>query len=160
MNTLKRDFFGPENEAISFTFDTYNDQKNAINFGVTPYNSQREGLISQGGTSSFSGGRSSSWMGSWFNMSWNTTWQSVVEKYKEFWIVEISIPFKSIRYSKDSRVWGFNVWRNNTKINERSNWTAIPKGYNSYNLSYAGKIEFDSDLPKPCLLYTSDAADE
>ena len=149
VNTLKRDFFGPENEAISFTFDTYNDQKNAINFGVTPYNSQREGLISQGGTSSFSGGRSSSWMGSWFNMSWNTTWQSVVEKYKDFWIVEISIPFKSIRYSKDSRVWGFNVWRNNTKINERSNWTAIPKGYNSYNLSYAGKIEFDSNLPKP-----------
>ena len=39
------------------------------------------------------------------------------------------------------------MWRNNVATNERSNWTTIPKGYNMYNLSYAGKIEFDSQLP-------------
>ena len=53
INSLKRDFGGPENESVTFTFDTYNDQKNAFNFGITPYNVQREVLISEGGTSTF-----------------------------------------------------------------------------------------------------------
>ena len=38
INSLKRDFGGTENESVTFTFDTYNDQKNAFNFGITPYN--------------------------------------------------------------------------------------------------------------------------
>ncbi len=147
INSLKRDFGGPENESITFTFDTYNDQKNAFNFGITPYNVQREVLISEGGTSTWGGGGGRSSGPSWFNSSWNTRWESFVKKYEDFWIVEISIPFKSLRYRKDSRIWGFNVWRNNVATNERSNWTTIPKGYNMYNLSYAGKIEFDSQLP-------------
>lgn len=146
INSLKRDFGGPENESITFTFDTYNDQKNAFNFGITPYNVQREVLISEGGTSTWGGGGSSGGP-SWFNSSWNTKWDSFVKKYDEYWIVEISIPFKSLRYRKDSNIWGFNVWRNNVQTNERSNWTSIPKGYNMYNLSYAGKIEFDENLP-------------
>ena len=56
INSLKRDFGGPENESVTFTFDTYNDQKNAFNFGITPYNVQREVLISEGGTSTWGGG--------------------------------------------------------------------------------------------------------
>ena len=147
INSLKRDFGGPENESVTFTFDTYNDQKNAFNFGITPYNVQREVLISEGGTSTWGGGGRSSSGPSWFNSTWNTRWESFVKKYDDYWIVELSIPFKSLRYRKDSRVWGFNVWRNNVVTNERSNWTSIPKGYNMYNLSYAGKIEFDTDLP-------------
>ena len=149
INSLKRDFGGPENESVTFTFDTYNDQKNAFNFGITPYNVQREVLISEGGTSTWGGGGRSSSGPSWFNSTWNTRWESFVKKYDDYWVVELSIPFKSLRYRKDSRVWGFNVWRNNVVTNERSNWTSIPKGYNMYNLSYAGKIEFDSELPLP-----------
>ena len=147
INSLKRDFGGPENESVTFTFDTYNDQKNAFNFGITPYNVQREVLISEGGTSTWGGGGGRSSGPSWFNSTWNTRWESYVKKYDDYWIVELSIPFKSLRYRKDSRIWGFNVWRNNVVTNEKSNWTTIPKGYNMYNLSYAGKIEFDTDLP-------------
>tara|TARA_B100001057_G_scaffold500074_1_gene613335 strand:- start:101 stop:2332 length:2232 start_codon:yes stop_codon:yes gene_type:complete len=147
INSLKRDFGGPENESVTFTFDTYNDQKNAFNFGITPYNVQREVLISEGGTSTWGGGGGRSSGPSWFNSTWNTRWESYVKKYDDYWVVELSIPFKSLRYRKDSRIWGFNVWRNNVATNEKSNWTTIPKGYNMYNLSYAGKIEFDTDLP-------------
>ena len=147
INSLKRDFGGPENESVTFTFDTYNDQKNAFNFGITPYNVQREVLISEGGTSTWGGGGGRSSGPSWFNSTWNTRWESYVKKYDDYWIVELSIPFKSLRYRKDSRIWGFNVWRNNVATNEKSNWTTIPKGYNMYNLSYAGQIEFDTDLP-------------
>ena len=147
INSLKRDFGGPENESVTFTFDTYNDQKNAFNFGITPYNVQREVLISEGGTSIWGGGGGRSSGPSWFNSTWNTRWESYVKKYDDYWIVELSIPFKSLRYRKDSRIWGFNVWRNNVATNEKSNWTTIPKGYNMYNLSYAGQIEFDTDLP-------------
>ncbi len=140
VNSLKRDYQGPNNEAISITFDTYNDQKNALNFGVNPYGVQRESLIAKGGAALVPGV---------FNISWNTKWESYVKKYEDYWIVELSIPFRSLRYNKGNRVWGFNIGRNNLARSEWSNWTAIPKGYFPYNLSYAGKIEFDSDLPKP-----------
>jgi len=147
VNSLKRDFDGLRNESVTFTFDTFYDKKNAYNFGVTPYNVQREAVISEGGTSMWGmGGGSSS---GWFNRSWNTKWKSIVKKYDDYWVTEMSIPFKSIRYSKDQQKWGFNVWRHNLKSNEQSNWTAIPKGYNDYNLSLAGELVFESKLPKP-----------
>ena len=140
VNSLKRDYLGPNNEAIAFTFDTYNDQKNAFNFGVNPYGVQRESLIAKGGALLSPGV---------FNISWNSRWESYVKKYDDYWIVELSIPFRSIRYNSENRVWGFNVGRNNLAKSEWSNWTALPKGYFPYNLSYAGKVEFDSELPKP-----------
>ena len=147
VKSLKRDFDGLTNESVTFTFDTFYDQKNAYNFGVTPYNVQREAVISEGGTSNWRPGGGSS-LG-WFNRSWNTKWKSSVKKYDDFWITEISIPLRSIRYSREKQKWGFNVWRHNLKSNEQSNWTAIPRGYNDYNLSLAGELIFDGKLPKP-----------
>ena len=147
VKSLRRDFDGLTNESVTFTFDTFYDQKNAYNFGVTPYNVQREAVISEGGTSTWGLGGGSS-LG-WFNRSWNTKWLSYVKKYKDFWITEISIPLRSIRYSKENQKWGFNVWRHNLKSNEQSNWTAIPRGYNDYNLSLAGELIFETKLTKP-----------
>ena len=76
VNSLKRDYQGPNNEAISITFDTYNDQKNALNFGVNPYGVQRESLIAKGGAALVPGV---------FNISWNTKWESYVKKYEDYW---------------------------------------------------------------------------
>ena len=86
---------------------------------------------------------------SWFNINWNTKWFSGAKLYEEgYWIAEFKIPFNSIRYKEGSKVWNFNSYRGNSKINESSVWTVIPLGYSPANLSMTGELEFEYPLKK------------
>ena len=148
IGNLKRDFFGGSVDAMSFTFDTFQDETNGYMFGVSPYGVQREALLSNGGEGSYStGGRGGGGV-SWFNINWNTKWFSEVKLYDGYWIAEYKIPFNSIRFKEGSKVWNFNSYRGNSKINESSVWTIIPLGFSPANLSMTGEIEFEYPLKK------------
>ena len=145
---LKRDFRGGSIDYMSFTFDTFQDETNGYMFGLSPFGVQREALLSNGGEGSYSMGGGGSGGISWFNINWNTKWFSEVKLYEGYWIAEFKIPFNSIRYKEGSKVWNFNSYRGNSKINENSVWTIIPLGYSVANLSMTGEIEFEYPLKK------------
>ena len=148
---LKRDFYGGSTDYIAFLFDTFQDETNGYNFGISPFGIQREALLSDGGEGYFSmgGGGGSRGGISWFNINWNTKWFSGAKLYEEgYWIAEFKIPFNSIRYKEGSKVWNFNSYRGNSKINESSVWTVIPLGYSPANLSMTGELEFEYPLKK------------
>lgn len=136
--SLRRDFRGGGNDVMTFIFDTFQDQTNGVILGVNPFGVQREGLISNGGLQ-----RSD------FDLSWDNKWYSEVQVYEGYWIVEIAIPFKTLRYKEGQTEWNITFYRLDSKTNERSVWPATPRELNLYNLGYAGKLVWDEALGEP-----------
>ncbi len=136
IKSLRRDFQGAEIDGFHVNFDTFFDQTNAINFAINPYGVQREGTITNGGI-----GR--------IDTSWDNKWFSEVKTYDGYWIAELAIPFKTIRYKEGSEKWGFNSLRLDGNANERASWTGIPQGFSLSSLAFDGELIFDKPLKKP-----------
>ncbi|HCM74917.1 MAG TPA: hydrolase [Cytophagales bacterium] len=136
INSLSRDFQGPEIDGFHVNFDTYYDNTNAFNFAINPSGAQREGTIADGGNGSI-------------DVSWDNKWFSEVTVTDDYWIAEMAIPFKTIRYKEGSTVWGFNSFRLDGNANERVIWTSIPQGFSMSSLAFDGELIFDKPLKKP-----------
>ncbi|NJO91083.1 MAG: carbohydrate binding family 9 domain-containing protein [Chloroflexia bacterium] len=58
--------------------------------------------------------------------SWDAVWKSEVNLVDSGWIVEMEIPYSELRFSKNAnQVWGFNLYRRNTRLNEWSSWNYL-----------------------------------
>ena len=95
IQSLKRDFSYPVSDAFAVFIDPFNDKVNGFSFAVNPYGVQREGLLAGGG---FFG----------VTTSWDNKWFSAVKRNDSMWVVEMAIPFKTIRYKEGTRTWGIN----------------------------------------------------
>ena len=133
--SLKRDF-NWNTDYISILLDTFNDATNAFTFQSNPYGVQSEGLIS-GGNTDWRSDR---------NYSWDTIWEVESKIYKNYFICEFKIPFKSLYYQKNSNNWRFNIYRRNTEGNEHSTWVKTPQNLIIGNLAYMGDLTFEKTL--------------
>jgi hypothetical protein len=137
VQSLRRDFStGGNNDVVQVNIDTFHDKQNAFQFAVNPYGVQREGLVSNGDN---------------FSSDWDNQWYSQVRTYRDRWIVEIAIPFKTLRYRTDADAmrWGINFFRYNLSDNERSSWAPIPRGFSSSDLAFSGTLAWDRRPPEP-----------
>ena len=96
VGTLKRDFPGRSNDNTSILLDTYMDATTAYMFGINTAGAMREGLISNGGSDRNS-----------YNLSWDTRWYAEAKTHENYYIVEMAIPFKSIKYQEGAKKWRF-----------------------------------------------------
>ena len=135
--SLRRDFRAGGNDNVSLMFDTYNDQTNAFLFGINPFGVQREALISGGGTT-LSG----------FQTSWDNKWIGAAKIYPDYWVAEMAIPFKTLRFKEGAKRWRFNCYRFDTQSNERTTWIRIPRNQWIFNLGYMGDMIWEEPLGK------------
>jgi hypothetical protein len=134
--SYRRDFvFGNNDNFLSF-FDTFVDQTNGFSFGVSASGALWDGMMHSGST---------------MNLDWDCKMESKTKHYDDRWVTEMRIPFKSIRYPKDSRTWFMNFSRQDLKTNEKSSWAPVPRQFPTASLAYTGVLHFDDDLPKPRL---------
>ena len=133
--TLRRDFRAGGNDNITLLIDPFNDGINAFMFGTNPAGVQREGLISSGGTSLRG-----------FSTSWDNKWKCETKIYANKYIVEMSIPFSTLRFNKSSKHWRFNAYRFDMQTNERSTWVNIPRNQWIFNLGYMGNMYFSEEI--------------
>jgi len=138
IQSLRRDFDFRNNDNLGIYFDTYNDHTNGFYFNVNPFGVQREGLMSSGGNEPVD-----------YSSFWDNKWYTAAAQYDDRWVVEVAIPFKSIRYNNDT--WNFNVVRNDAKRNEVSSWIAAPLQYIPGSFAYSGKLIWDDPAPQPGL---------
>ena len=136
--SLRRDYRGGGNDGISFIIDTYQDNTNAFIFGINPFGVLREGLIANGGQ-----GRGS------YSLAWDNKWQGEATIHEGYWMAEIAIPLKTLRFKDKARAWNMNFYRIDTKYNERSSWNHIPRNNQIYSLAFLGEVEFEEPLTKP-----------
>ena len=137
VSSLRRDYSARSNDNVTVLFDTFRDGQNAFLFGVNAYGVQREGLVSERGAS-ING----------FNLTWDIKWQSASKKYDDRFVLEITIPFTSLKYPEGSQKWGFQSYRYDLQKNERSIWTNVDQNQIPINVGYYGEMVFEEPLKK------------
>lgn len=136
VQSLKRDFAAGTSDALNVLIDPYKDGLNGFFFGVNPLNVQREALIDNGQTTSF---------------EWDNRWSSAIQNLPDRWIVEMAIPFKTLRYkvAAGENSWRVNFVRTRLKNWEVSCWQPVPQQFSPNNIAFAGPLRWDAPPPKP-----------
>ena len=142
--SLRRDFFGDGNDSFSILLDPFQDNTNAVIFGINPFGVAREGLITNGGSSSggSSGPRS-------FSLDWDNKWNGEAKQYDSYWVAEMAIPFSTLRFGADQSQWNLNFYRVDSERGEKSTWSPIPINQSIISLATMKKMNWDEPTKKP-----------
>lgn len=109
---------------FSVFFDTYHDNQNGFQFLVTSANVQSDARLSASFTGDF---------GEYGDKTWNAVWESQTTITNQGWLIEMRIPYFSLRFSKrDSQDWGIQFMRFTRRNNERSTWNFIDPNVNGF----------------------------
>lgn len=136
--SLRRDFRGAGNDMFTISFDTFDDNTNAFQFGINPYGVRREGLVVNGGAQRGN-----------LSLDWENKWYGEVTRTDEYWVAEMAIPFKSIRYKEGNLVWNINSYRIDSNNGERSVWNPVPQNFALYSQAHTGQLIWDKAPKKP-----------
>ncbi|HSP92185.1 MAG TPA: DUF5916 domain-containing protein [Vicinamibacterales bacterium] len=134
--------------------DTFNDRRRAFIFGVNPLGVQEDGVQTEGGfsagmTRGASGGGmyGGNFMSGQVDLSPDYQFDSKGRITDEGYVVEIRIPFKSLRYPAGGPMrWGVNVHRKTQRTGRQDTWTDA-KRVASF-LAQAGTMEGLHDLQR------------
>ena len=101
---------------VGIVLDTYHDHQSAYGLWVNPYGIQNDFTTQNDGANG--------WWG--VNEAWNGVWYSEAQITNRGWTAEVSIPFKTLRFSRrDEQVWGINIVRRRQTGREESFWSFI-----------------------------------
>ncbi len=134
VESLHRDFSFGKNDNFLVFIDPFEDQTNGFAFGTNAAGAQWDGLMYEGGK---------------VDLSWENKWVSEVKQYADRWVLEMAIPFKTLRYKKDIARWGINFSRNDLKTTEKSSWAPVPRQFPTASLAYTGTLVWDVAPPVP-----------
>ena len=143
IQTLKRDIDLNKGDGFGLVIDPVNKKTNGFAFGVNPVGVQTELLI----TGSTGRRTKDERVTSGINVAWDNKWQSVVKNYPDKWIIEIAIPFKTLRFKEDNGEWGINFFRFDAKTNSIHTWSPVPIEFWEIDLGYTGTIHWET-IPK------------
>ncbi len=132
IQTLKRDNFG-ESDAFAIVLDPVGKKTNGYGFGVNVQGAQTEALIVPNGSDD----------------SWDNKWSVSTHQYEDRWTVEMAIPFKSMRFDKDNKVWGVNFTRIEPGSNEVHVWHPVPRQFEFSDLGYYGTMIWEEPPETP-----------
>lgn len=135
VQSLRRDYSFPITDAFAVFIDPFQNETTGFSFSVNPYGSQREGIVGYGGQFGVT-------------TSWDNRWFSRVKNYDDRWVVEMAIPFKTLRYDNVNDTWNINFARNDQKQIETSAWCPVPTQYNIATLSFTGQLKWDTPPQK------------
>ncbi len=139
VESLRRDFEFNKNDNFRLHLDTYNNLTNGFAFSLSAAGAQGEGVINNGNQSSF---------------TWDTKWRSAVKSYDDRWVLEMAIPFRSLRYFGGEKEWGVNFGRLDLKTNEKSAWAPVPRQFPHNSLPHAGTLVWDEPPDKAGLRFS------
>ena len=139
--SLKRDgdgFFSSETFMISF--DPGNERTTGFAFATNSEGVQLDNQLS-GNLGTRSGGSNGG-----FNIAWNNIWKSETKKHGDYFTLEMSIPFKSLRFG-DSKIWGVQFNRGISATNSFHAWTPVPLQFFGPDLGYNASLVWD-EVPR------------
>lgn len=138
IQTLKRDYKEQNEDAFGVVIDPVDERTNGFTFVVNPLGVQKEMLITgqTGRREILEAGHTPKGV----NLAWDNKWFSEVSNHTDKWVVEMAIPFKSLRYNDDKHEWGINFFRIDAKTNSIHTWTHVPIEFNELDIGYTGKL--------------------
>jgi len=132
VESLKRDFNFGKNDNFLLFMDPFNDQTNGFTFGSNAAGAQWDGLLYDGGKA---------------DLNWDNKWNSSTKYYKDKWVWEAYIPFKTIRYKNGIKTWGIQFSRLDISKAEKSSWAPVPRQFPTASLAYTGILVWDQPPP-------------
>ncbi|MEL4454772.1 DUF5916 domain-containing protein [Lutimonas vermicola] len=132
VESLRRDFSFGKNDNFLIFIDPFNNQTTGFSFGANAAGAQWDGTMNNGSS---------------VDLNWDSKWISEVKRDKDKWVLEMAVPFKSIRYKKGVMEWGINFSRLDLTSSEKSSWTPVPRQFPTAALAYAGVLVWDKAPP-------------
>ncbi len=129
-------------DRVTIYLDTFNDRRRAFFFTVNPLGAQEDGVRTEGGftAGTLQGGTS--------DKNPDYLWQSRGQLTDSGYVVEIRIPFKSLRYpGAGSQAWGLNIVRKVQRTGFEDTWTDTRRANASFLLQ-AGTMTGLRDLQR------------
>src|SRR5688572_20939290 len=106
-------------DTVRIFLDTFNDRRRAFVFGVNALGAQEDGVQTEG---ALNAGRT--FGGSTVDLSPDYQFDSRGQLTPEGYVVEVRIPFKSLRYPSTPEVkWGLNILRKTQRTGREDTWT-------------------------------------
>ncbi|MGE5361523.1 MAG: DUF5916 domain-containing protein [Bacteroidales bacterium] len=138
-------------DTVTIYLDTFNDRRRAFFFTVNPLGVQQDGVQTESGFNAGSmgmgGGGGGNMSGSTMDTSPDYQFDSRGQLTSEGYVVEVRIPFKSLRYSGNGpQRWGINVLRKVQRTGYEDTWTDA-KRVSSF-LAQSGSIDGLHDLKR------------
>ena len=116
-------------DRVTIYLDTFNDRRRAFFFTVNPLGVQEDGVRSEGG---FTAG---SLTGGTTDKNPDFYWESDGQVTDSGYVVEIRIPFKSLRYpGSGAQSWGLNIQRRVQRTGYDDTWTDTRRANASFLL--------------------------
>ncbi|MCP2598345.1 carbohydrate binding family 9 domain-containing protein [Candidatus Aminicenantes bacterium AC-335-L06] len=127
---------------ITIYLDTFNDKKRAFVFRINPKGIQSDGIFTESGR----GRRRGGWEKIDFN--WDTYFLSDGKINKDGYVIEIAVPFKSLRFPNSPvQKWGLQINRTIRRKNEEIYWYPRSRDVNGF-LIQSGIIIIDGEIEK------------
>jgi Domain of unknown function (DUF5916)/Carbohydrate family 9 binding domain-like len=121
----RRDVRGPSDQ-IKLLIDSYDDKRSGFQMAVNPDGVKRDYSISNDSQE---------------DDTWNGIWDVATLVDAEGWTAEFRIPMSQLRYSgHGARTFGFGVWRDIERLNERESWPEFSPTRNGL-ASQLGRLE-------------------
>jgi len=124
---------------LSVFFDTYNDNQNGFQFLVTTANVQTDARLSPSSGGDFN---------SFGDKTWDAVWESKVNMKPDGWVVEMKIPYLSLRFAKkDVQSWGLQLLRFFRRNNESCYWSPVDPKVNGFVNQFGDLNDLKNILP-------------
>lgn len=121
-----RDNLGNDDH-VSIYLDTFGDRRRAYVFTVNPLGQQQDGVRSEGGN------QAASLTGGTDDLSPDFLWDSKGMRTDSGYVVELRIPFKSLRYPTSAQqTWGLNIVRETKRTGYTDTWTDVRRASASF----------------------------
>ncbi|MEL7120853.1 MAG: DUF5916 domain-containing protein [Bacteroidota bacterium] len=137
IQTLKRDNNGYyRSDHLTIAIDPIGNRQNGFMFGVNAGGAQIEGSLSLDGTRTENA------------VVWDNKWYSKTKQYQDYWVVEVAVPFKTLRFNSKNKNWGIGFVRPDIQNNKLTTWTEFPRNFNPDDLNYMGSLIWNEEIPK------------
>ena len=130
-----RDNFG-NNDFFLVVFNPNNDGQTDTEFFVFPSGTQADAVANPNSGEDF---------------GWNAVWDSEVNIVDDGWIVEMKIPYRALRFSKDADIWGIQFHRRFRIDNTQYTWNPIDRTKGNIGL-YHGEMTGIENIEPPTRL--------
>ena len=129
---LRRDADLSSDDNVTILIDSYRDRRSAFLFRTNPngamWDAQLVGLENT-------------------NVNWNGIWDVATRRDSVSWTAEFAIPLRTLRFSPENDVVGFNVRRLIRRKNEEDLWQSWGRAQGIDNLLNTGTVLGFSDVP-------------
>ncbi|MCL6294620.1 DUF5916 domain-containing protein [Jejuia spongiicola] len=117
-------------ESFTVAIDPINKKQSGVLFGVNAGGAEHDGslLIQPSRTT--------------YTDTWDQRWFSSTKQYNRYWLVEMAIPFSSLRYNPENLHWGINFIRGHKTENFYYTWTPFPINFNGIDVNYMGTLQW------------------